>query len=57
MIKVMSYELNNNRIKCLYDGVETWFVIDRGHPIYCQTFQEASQRMDEAIQELNNLNN
>ena len=52
MIKIMSYELNNERIECLYDGTGVWLVIDQGHPIYCKTFREASQKMDEAIQEL-----
>jgi len=52
MIKLMFYELDHQLIECLYDGVDTWFVINRGHPIYCQSFQEASLRMDEAIEEL-----
>ena len=52
MIRIMSYEINHNKIECFYDGADTWFVVDRGHPIYCENHPEASQKMDEAIKEL-----
>ena len=53
MIRVMSYELNHNQIECLNDNtLSGWVVIDRGHPIYCKSFKEASQKMDKAIEAL-----
>lgn len=54
MISVMSYELNHNRIECLYDPVDwLWFIIDQGRSACFSSFQEASEKMDEAIGELN----
>jgi hypothetical protein len=52
----MSYELNHHRVECLYDPLEwLWFIIDQGHSTCYGTFPEASEKMDEAIKEINDI--
>ena len=58
MIKVMSYELNNNQIECLYDRIDwLWYIVYQGRTTCFSSFEQASEAMDEAIRELNNLDN
>jgi hypothetical protein len=54
MISVMSYELNHDRVECLYDPVDwLWFIIDQGRSACFSSFQEASEKMDSLIGEIN----
>jgi len=54
MISIISYELNHHRIECLYDDIFGGWIIEQANRLIncCGTFEEASQRMDEAIEEL-----
>jgi hypothetical protein len=54
MISVGSYELNHRRVECLYDQIDwLWYIIHRGHTTCDGSFPEASEKMDEAIKEIN----
>jgi len=55
-ISVMSYELNHNRVECVYDQIDwLWYIVYQGHTTCYGGFPEASGRMDDAIKEINDL--